>query len=481
MTTPQHTPISDELEPVTLNSGRSAAARSDLVRMLSAAWPLILINLAVTGMQFADALMIAPLGTSALAAIFPPFMIFLVPVVFGHGVLALVNTFVAQSLGAGQPRLCGTYAVQGLWFALIWGGLLQMQSLWAHHYFMWMGHEPAVRQMEEAYYRALLPSAIPGLMVVALSSFFTGLLRTRILVAAAFLATALNILFNWLLIYGHAGFPALGVAGAAWGTTLATICQAVFLLAFFWEPRTHQGHQTRTWRLEPARLAELLRVGAPAGGLPVFDLLTWGVLIVWMIGLFGTPHLAANTIIIRYLHLSFMPSFGIGNVLTAMIGQALGGGEILRARKLARTAYLLIGGYMLAIGLCFVLFRESLMRTFTSDAEIIAIGSAIFFCVLAYQAFDAMFITYSHALRGAGDTVWPTVALLLLGTFLLVGGGLYMVHFHPQLASLGPWLSTTFYTIVLGSTLFWRWHTGAWEKIRLLNPAPGQKDSPKTG
>lgn len=467
MSLTQHTPTGDESDPVVLPSC-PVGPRSDLKEMLRAAWPLIVINLAFTGMQFADALMVAPLGPEALAAIFPATMLFLVPVVFGHGVLAVVNTFVAQSLGAGRPRDCGAYAIQGLWIAVVWGAVLQVQALWAGRYFDWMGHEPAVRVMEEAYFRAVLPSAVPALVVVALSSFFTGLLRTRVLVAAALLATGLNILFNWVLINGHWGFPALGVAGAAWGTTLATTCQAAFLLVFFWNRDTHEAHGTRQWKPARRPLGEILRVGAPSGGMPVFDLLTWGVFIVWMIGLFGTAHLAANTIVIRYLHLSFMPSFAIGGVLTAMVGQSLGAGDPARARRQARTAYGLIAGYMLVIGAVFVAFREPFMRAFTADPVVVQTGSTIFFCVMAYQAFDAMFLTFSHALRGAGDTIWPTATLLILGTFLLVGGSLYMVRFYPELASIGPWLSTTAYTMVLGSAMAWRWRSGAWEKIRLI-------------
>lgn len=471
MATLPHTPTGDDPEPVSLPPPR-AGRWPDLAEMLRAAWPLIVINLAVTGMQFADALMVAPLGAEALAAIFPATMLFLVPVVFGHGVLAVVNTFVAQSLGGGRPQECGRYAVQGLWIAVGWGGLLQIQALWAGKYFDWMGHEPVVRIMEEAYFRAVLPSAVPMLVVVALSSFFTGLLRTRVLVVAALMATALNIFFNWLLIGGRWGFPALGVAGAAWGTTLSATCQALFLLMRFWSRQIHQTHLTRDWRLRPAELRTILRIGAPAGGMPVFDLLTWGVFIVWMIGLFGTAHLAANTIVIRYLHLSFMPAFAVGGVLTAMVGQALGAGDPARARRLARQAYALIGGYMLMIGLVFVLLREPLMRWFSDDPVVVRTGSLIFFCVMAYQAFDAMFLTFSHALRGAGDTLWPTVALLVLGVFLLVGGGLAMVRFYPELASLGPWISTTVYTMVLGSAMAWRWHSGAWEKIRLRPATP---------
>lgn len=439
----------------------------DLRRLLAAAWPLIAINLAITGMQFADALMVAPLGEGALAAIFPAFMLFLVPVVFGHGLLAVVTSFAAQHVGAGQARRAGAYGRAGVAAAVVWGLLLQPLGLAAPRFFAWMGHAPEVQAMEVAYYRWLLPSAVPSLVVVALSAFFVGLLRTRLLVVAAALATVLNVFFNWVFIYGQAGFPRMGVAGAALGTALAATGQAVFLWVAFRRPALRAELGTGGWRVERRAWRDIWRVGAPAGGLPVLDLFAWGVITTWMIGLFGTAHLAANTIVIRYLHLSFMPSLAVGSALTAMVGEAIGAGRREVARARAFLAYRLLGSYMVAVGLLFLAFRGPLLRLFSADPEVVAVGRAVFVCTAVYQAFDAMYLTFSHALRGAGDTWWPSLAVLVLSSTVLVGGGLAFVTWWPELGSLGPWIATTAYATVLGLAMTWRWYHGRWERIRL--------------
>jgi|GEM_PF-5989802 len=113
-------------------------------------------------------------------------------------------------------------------------------------------------------------------------------------------------------------------------------------------------------------------------------------------------------------------------------------------------------------------FREPLMKVFTKEPEAVAAGSAIFVCVAIYQVFDAGFITFSHALRGAGDTLWPTLVMLASGVFVLVGGSYYLVSFHPELKSLGPWVATTAHATVLGSAFFARWLFGPWTRIRLF-------------
>lgn len=436
-------------------------------RLIGTAWPLILINLAITGMQFVDGLMVAPLGPAALAAILPAMMLFLVPILFGHGMLALVNTFVAQHLGAGERSRCGPYAMQGIWFSVVFGLLLGLQALWAPFYFRLLGHVPGVQAMEVAYYRWMLLGAVPQLLVVTLSNFYTGLLRPGVLIVASFGATILNIAFNWIFIYGHLGFPAMGVGGAALGTAAATWLQALFLLATFWRPSLRAEFGTGHWRPDFRVLTRIFRTGAPAGLMPVFDLLTWGVFVVALIGLFGTEHLAANSIVVRYLHLLFMPSFAIGAVLTAMVGQSIGSARPDLAVGWARLGVGVVACYMATLGFAMMLFRGPLMRVFTSDPAVIAAGSAIFVCVAIYQLFDAAYLGYSHALRGAGDTLWPTAVMLVSGLVVLVGGASFMVRFFPELTSLGPWMATTAHTVVLGVAMTIRWSRGGWRTRRL--------------
>jgi MATE family multidrug resistance protein len=463
----------DSITPDPVEVAPHPSRRSDLAELFTTAWPLIVINLAITGMQFVDGLMVAPLGEDALAAILPAYMFYLVPLVFGHGVLAVINTFVAQHAGAGDQKQCGPVTAQGLWFSVGWGLLLLVQLPWAGWYFRLLGHSPTVQALEVDYFRWCLAGSVPALVVVVLSSFFTGLLKPQILVVTGLGATGANIFFNWLLIYGNWGAPAMGVSGAALGTALATWCQALALLGWYWTGARRRDYGTGSVRLEPQLFIRLIRVGAPAGAMPVFDLLTWGVIIIALIGMFGTAHLAANSIVIRYLHLLFMPSFAIGTVLTAMVGQAIGAGDPDRAQRRAWLGFKLISSYMVCVGLVYFLYREPLMRVFTDEEAVVQAGMRIFLCVAIYQLFDAMFLTYSHTLRGAGDTVYPTLLMVVSGTVVLVGGGLALVRWAPGLESLGPWLATTAHAIVLGLGMLVRWQSGHWRKIRILPARSG--------
>ncbi|MDX2111504.1 MAG: MATE family efflux transporter [Verrucomicrobiota bacterium] len=441
---------------------------SDLRIMLVSAFPLIVLNFTQTGMQFTDAWMVSKLGSEALAAVMPSGMMFLIPLSFGWGLMQSLNTFVAQCIGRGEPQGAGHYTLHGLLIGLLFG--LAMIALWplTPAIFRLVGHEPAVQAMEVQFFQTSLLGAFAGLTIAALSSFFTGMQRTKILLVGALLGTALNIFFNWLFIYGNWGCPRLGLTGSALGTVLAQVCQMIFLLCFFWNKHNRAAYGTLRWRYEGKAILQIFKVGAPAGAQFTFDLFTWGVIILWMIGQFGTAHLAANTIAVRYLHLAFMPALALAAILTARVGQAIGEKNPARAESQTRIAFTVIMVYMMSIGLLFFFGRTPLMHLFTQDPEIIHAGGLILIVTAIYQLFDAMYITYSHSLRGAGDTIWPAVMLIIYSLVVLVGGGLTIIHYFPEWKSVGPWLATTLYVVALGVTYKIRWHKGKWRKMDIF-------------
>jgi len=444
--------------------------RVELKSMLSLATPLIIIHLAITGMQFADALMVARIGDEALAAVMPAGFAYFLLISFGWGFFAVVSTFVSQSLGLKDEPACGQYTWNAMWIAIIYGTFL-IPVFWnlAVPFFKVMGHAPQVQEYEVVYFRISLYGGIPNLFLLVVSNFFTGLHRTKYLLLSAVTGSILNIIFNYFLIFGIWIVPELGVAGSALGTVLATISQCVIIFALFWKKEFRQKYQTAKPNFDWVKIKRLLRVGAPGGLQGVWDLVTWGIILTWMIGLFGTAPLAANTIVVRYLHLSFMPAIAIGFIVTAIVGKSIGQGEKERANKQVFLALKVMMGYMIIMGLVYLTCRDPFLRVFSKNPEIIAAGRVMFLFAAIFQVFDAMFITFSHALRGAGDTKFPAFALMGFSTVILCGGGYAMVKFYPEFGALGPWSMTTFYVACLGITLWARWGWRPWKKINIFS------------
>jgi multidrug resistance protein, MATE family len=440
---------------------------TDRPALVRPAMPLVVMNLATVGAHFLDSLMVAPLGDAALAAIFPAsILIVLFQVTFAH-ILTGVTTLAAQAVGRGDPRAAGHIAVQGLLLGAALGLILLLSHPLRSRLFLWWGLPPEVARLAEQFFAVCLFAMFPALLSAALAAFFTAVLRTRIVLLSALAGTALNILLNYLLIEGRHGLPALGIAGAAWGTLGNETAKALILLLAFLSARTRLPFHLRPAIPDLRVLLPIIRIGIGPAMLVAFDIFAWGVLITAMIARFGEAHLAANTIAVRYVQLAFMPPLAIGAALTAVVGQCIGAGRHDLAESAIWRAFRINAIYMVIVGVLFLFLSQPLLRLFTSDPTILHAGTLIFYCIAAYQAFDAMYLTFSMALRGAGDTLVPALIVLALASTLLVGGGLALTLLAPQLASLGPWIATTVYTAALGLAMLARFRSGRWKSIRL--------------
>jgi len=314
----------------------------------------------------------------------------------------------------------------------------------------------------------------PTLIAVAANNFFTGIHRPGVSLVATVIANVFNIIANYALIFGHFGFPQLGVAGAAWGTVAASIVNAVLLVVWMMRPTYVATYRVfESWQPSGKRLLGLLKVGTPMGFQFFVDVGMWAVFTAAIVGAFGTVHLAANNIAFRFIELSFMPAVGIGIALTAAVGKAIGRGRLDLAKRTVRAAFGLCVGYMGAVGLGMLLFRHHLIDLLSDDPEVIRWGGYILICCAIFQVFDAMYITFSHALQGAGDTFWPMIVGTLYVVLIFLGGAIAAMYFVPQWGSVGPWIAATVYVIALGLTLAMRYRFGPWASMEL----PGGEDA----
>jgi MATE family multidrug resistance protein len=219
-------------------------------------------------------------------------------------------------------------------------------------------------------------------------------------------------------------------------------------------------------------MLNILRVGSPQGVQWVSDVVVWTVFINILVGkYFGTVHLIATNIVWQYLRISFMPCLGIGMALTALVGRAVGESDPQRAVRLARVA---IWGMMVFMGVLSVVYfigRTTLVSWFNSDPQVVRIGASVLVCAAIFQVFDAMGVGYNSALRGAGDTLWPSILFVVSHWVIIIGGGFAMVRLVPELGSIGPWIAATVLIVFIGWALWWRWHGRKWMKIDIFRYA----------
>lgn len=456
------------------------------VQLLWLAAPIVLMMLSRLAMTFIDFVMVSQLGTEAQAAISPASIFVFVVGCLGLGVAHAVQTYVSQVDGRGEPHEAGAYAWQSYYIAIIFG-LITLPAAWtAATWFGWIAdlgqHSPAVRAMEISYIEIGLWSVAPSIVCIGLNGFFMGVQRPWIAFIAVTASLAANALGNWLLIFGNLGFPELGIRGAAYATVAAWIVRAIVLSAAMLLPYFHRRYNT-WWSAAPdlKRLAGLIRVGAPTSLGWLVDLGSWSAFMILIIPAFGTVAMAATNVALQLMHVSFMPALGIGIALCSQVGFAIGEGKPELAFKRSSIAYRLTGGYMGLVGLLFLFAREPLIYVFNQDPEVVSVGATILIWAAVFQVFDAMAITYINALRGAGDTRWPSIVMGVACLVLFIGGGWLLSRFVPQWGISGPWSMCAIYIIVVGLLVLWRWYGGAWRSIRLFDekhPAPTAAEVP---
>lgn len=470
-----------------------------------------------TVMQSIDKLMVSRLGpdpiyvgaqgNGGLAAF--------VPISIAMGCLTVVNTYVSQHLGAGSSKKAPAYMWNGLWIAFAWALLLIPYGLLMPTMFeaFWSigAADPAgvvhpdqqadiARRvaMSTAYGQPLIFGAFLTMASRCLAQFFYGMHKPYVVLIASLIGNLINFMANSVLIYGPQplqtgtfldpfyaacaslasalNIPRMGVSGAAFGTLLGTCVELAIPACVFLSAKYNNEFATRsTWRPSKERIKELLRLGWPGGAMFGNEMICWAMFMVVFVGTFGADHSTAGWIAHQWMSLSFMPAVGISVAITAMVGRCMGAGRPDLAIKRAWAGVGVALVYMGIMGILFVLFRKPMVGLFIDDstdpattARLLALGSGFMIATACFQLFDAIAMTLSGALRGAGDTMWPAVVTVALSWSIIVAGGWCMIRFFPQLESLGPWIAAATYICVLSLAILARFMGGKWKSIKLV-------------
>jgi MATE family multidrug resistance protein len=441
--------------------------------MLGLAGPMVLTTVSFTLLQFVDRIMVSKLGTAALAAVLPAGFTASISSAFVMGIFAGLGTFVSQCYGRGLKKECTSY----LWQAVYMGtafSLLILAIFWplAPAIFRSFGHEPEVIELEVIYFRITLIGNIAVVFVWAGVQFFMGIHRPVLSMYAALIAQVVNLFMNYALIFGKFGFPEMGIAGSAWGTTIGIavgggIRMATFLSSSF---RAEYG-SISTMKPDFRKMADLLKVGLPAGIELAFSAGIWGTILFWLVGRFGKETQAATSAALACINLSTMPIEGIRPAITVAVGKSIGADKDHIAIKQTRLCLRIALIYMGVIGLTFLLFGRFFIGMWSADENVILIGTEVLVFAAVYQLFFASRAVYSGALRGAGDTMWLAITALAAAAILALGG-FVIIKVFPDFGSLGPWAAATLSIIAAGLSNRIRFKSGKWKQIDLFRRRP---------
>jgi len=452
-------------------------AESGYRQVLKLAFPLILSTGSSTIQMFIDRMFLTWYSPEAIAAAAPGGIVSFTLMCLFIGTAAYVNTFVAQYFGAKQYDKIAQAVWQGIYFAIAAGIFFLAYIPLAKPIFNFAGHEPEVRVLEIEYFTILCFGALPAFINAAVSGFFGGRGETKIIMWVNIFATSVNIILDYLLIFGHFGFPRMGIRGAAIATVAASYTAAVIIFLFMFRAKYRTEYATlKNRQFDWTLFKRLMRFGLPNGFHFMLDLFGF-TLFVLFVGRFGTLELAATNITFNINHIAFMPMIGIGMAVEIIVGQRLGENQPKLARYGTYSAFHLTFLYMATIALTYVLFPRIYLLPFAAQADpgqfmlIQRMTIILLYFVAFYSIFDTLNIIFASALKGAGDTRWVMITSVSLSwTILIIPTYLSSVVFN--WGFYVTWSFVTFYIMMLGMVFLVRFLGGKWESMRVIEDAP---------
>ncbi len=459
------------------------AMKQETRPMLALAGPVVLAELGWMAMGTVDTLMVGRLNPLAIGAVGIGHALFLVPSFFGVGLLLGLDTQVAQAFGARRLEDCHRALFQGVYLSLLLTLPLTGVALWVlAPLAKAAGVDPRVLAIALPYLETVTWSLLPLLLYTALRRYLQAIGHVRPVMIALVSANLVNVAANWILIFGHLGSPALGVEGAAWATLCSRIYMVVLLVLAV--VRHDRSRSTRLWqaprRLEWARIGSLLRLGLPAALQITLEMGVFATATT-LAGFLDPASLAAHQIALTAASVTYMVPLGVSAAGAVRVGQAVGRRDPEGAAASGWTALLIGAAFMSLAGLLFLAVPEGLVRAFSNDREVVAIGVTLLTVAAFFQLFDGIQVVATGNMRGLGDTRTPMLANLaghwLVG--LPVGAGLC---FGAGLGITGLWVGLCVGLIAVGGTLLWVW-TGQVRGLqqRLLAQGAGGAASVATG
>ena len=445
--------------------------RHELRPMLRIALPLVTAELGWMLMGLVDTVMVGRLPNAAVAMSSVALaQILYNTLAFGlGGVLLGLDAVIAQAHGAGRLDEANRWLWNGLLLAFARSVFLTGIFLLAPRGMLSMRSSPEMIAGAVATLKALTIGVFPLLFYFTLRRYLQAFNHVRIIAATLVSANLVNLLFDWLLIYGHHGmlrlggvhlsfgWAAMGVKGSGLATSFARIYQALFLLVALWIVDRRRQYGLRRLSLRPERqlLERLLRLGLPAGATLLVEISIFAI-VTFLIGTLGALPLAGHEIALNVVSFTFMVPLGLSAAASVRVGQAIGRGAKGEARAAGWSAMLLSGGFMLCTSILYTVFPHAIARVFTPDAAVIAATVPIFAIAAAFQLFDGLQVTALGALRGAGDTRSGLITHLCCYWLLGLPLGVYLC-FTRKMGARGLWIGLCAALVVAGVVLLWRW------------------------
>jgi MATE family multidrug resistance protein len=425
--------------------------------MFALAVPVVLAELGWMTMGLVDTLMVGRLSPEAIGAVGVGSSVFMGIAIFAMGLLLGLDTLVSHAFGAGRLEDCHRWLLHGIALALALAVPITIVLLLLSAGLDGWGLDPEVLALTRPYLDAVAWSALPLLLYAAFRRYLQGMGIVRPVMIALVLANVMNVIVNWLLIFGNLGFPAMGVTGAAWATVASRVAMAGFLGAVivYREQEQRPGLFETSLRIDPEWLRRLIALGFPAAGQVTLEVGAFAAATA-LAGRLVPASLAAHQIAINIAAFTFMVPLGVSSAGAVRVGHAVGRRDPEGAARSGWTALLFGVGFMACAAAAFVLIPGWLIGAFTRDEGVLRIGVTLLMVAAVFQLFDGLQGVATGVLRGLGDTRSPMLWNLAGHWFIGLPLG-YTLCFVTGFGVIGLWWGLSTGLIICGVALLAVW------------------------
>ena len=450
---------------------KSKTKEASLSELWLLSYPLIVTMASQVVMQFADRMFLAWYSHDALAACVPAGVLAMTFASLFMGLASYTSVFISQYYAQKRYASVTISLWQGILLAVLSAGVLASLTPLGSWIIRLFDHGPSVTPLELKYFGIL--NLFGGFSVInnALASFFSGRGKTKVPMYVALGGNVINIFLNYIMIFGKLGFPEMGIAGAAWSTVLGAASMTLVFTGLIFAGRVRK-------RFKVARLAgfykpvfsRLLRFGVPNGFGFLMDVMSF-TLFTFMVGNIDVLSLQASNVVMSLQPVVFTVILGLGIGIQILVSKYQGLNRPDLSVRVVKNACKLGYTYAGAVSLSFFFLAPFFVGLFipasSPDAALIAEKTyPLMKLVSCFVLFDATYLIFGEAIRGAGDTKFYMFVMIFCAWFLLIPGTWLIVYkWHGSVFAVWSWL--TFYAALTAVFMVWRFWLGKWKTIRV--------------
>lgn len=410
--------------------------------------PVMLSMLGQVMTGVADSIMVGWTGATPLAASSFANVFFTIPLFFGVGVSYAITPLVAEADGSGNRSRINEVLKNGTFINLTTGLLLVGFIFAIEPLLRFLNQPEEVATLAIPYLSIVAVSILPTMVFQTYRQFAEGLHDTRIAMIIVIGSNLLNVLLNYLLIFGKLGFPELGLNGAGWATLISRVVMGLSMFLYvYYAPKFRSYRDGFSVSGYSKKLInQMLHIGIPAGSQFIFEAGAFGFSAI-MMGWFGTTALAAHQIAINLATISYMTTSGLASAATIRVGHFLGKKNKPQLSTAAYTLIIMALGLMVAWAVLFIAGRYFLPTLYISDEAVITMTGTLLIIAGFFQLSDGMQVVCAGALRGLQDVKIPSLLIFVAYWVIALPLGYYLA-FSLEVGPEGIW-----YGLLIGLTL----------------------------